>query len=148
MQLYSLLYVSRSLIAADSEEMSAIARSSQRNNQTRGLTGFLYYDNAAFLQVLEGLEPDVRALFDVIAADRRHDSVRMLGFQPVSNRAFGGWSMGLYDGSKDGGLLAERFGPDLLSSARGIDVPEVMRFLRDLSLGRDDIYALPSAAAG
>ncbi|MEM8625541.1 MAG: BLUF domain-containing protein [Pseudomonadota bacterium] len=148
MQLYNLLYVSRSNVAADSPQMDAIARSSQRHNAVSGITGFLYYDNEAFLQALEGVESDVRGLFDVIAADDRHHSVRMLGFQPVANRVFGGWSMGLYDGSRDGGLLAERFGPDLLSTARGIDGPEVMRFLRDLSLGRNDIYALPSAKAG
>ncbi|MEL6768341.1 MAG: BLUF domain-containing protein [Pseudomonadota bacterium] len=148
MQLYSLLYVSRSLIGADSADMDSIALKSQTNNAIRGITGMLYYDNAAFLQVLEGVETDVRALFDKIAADTRHDSVRMLGFQPVSARSFGGWSMGLYDGRSEGGLLQQRFGPDLLSSARGIDVPEVMRFLRDLSLGREDVYALPSAKAG
>lgn len=148
MQLYSLLYASRSLVAADSAEMDDIALKSQTNNAMRGITGMLYYDNSAFLQVLEGVEADVRALFDKIAADTRHDGVHMLGFQPVATRSFGGWSMGLYDGSQDGGLLREQFGPDLLSSARGIDVPEVMRFLRDLSLGREDVYALPSAKAG
>ncbi|MEM7498983.1 MAG: BLUF domain-containing protein [Pseudomonadota bacterium] len=148
MQLYSLLYVSRSLVPADSAEMNDIARTSQTNNATRGITGLLYYDNAAFLQVLEGTDPDVRALFDRIAADDRHDNVRMLGFQPTQSRSFGGWSMGLYDGRYEGGLLRQRFGPDLLSTARGIDVPEVMRFLRDLTLGREDVYALPSAKAG
>ncbi|MEO1318824.1 MAG: BLUF domain-containing protein, partial [Pseudomonadota bacterium] len=137
MQLYSLLYVSRSLVEADSIDMSEIAWKSQSNNAIRGVTGMLYYDNAAFLQVLEGPEAEVRTLFDTIAADPRHDSVRMMGFQAVDARTFGGWSMGLYDGRQEGGLLKERFGPDLLSSARGIDVPEVMRFLRDLSLGRD-----------
>ncbi|MEM8597251.1 MAG: BLUF domain-containing protein [Pseudomonadota bacterium] len=147
MQLYSLLYVSRSRVAPDSADMDEIASASQRNNATRGITGFLYYDNEVFLQVLEGLEPDVRALYDAIAADTRHDRVHMLGFQPVHNRAFGGWSMGLYDGSMSGGLLRDRFGSDLLEHAQGIDTPEVMRFLRDLCLGREDVYTLPSAAS-
>lgn len=147
MQLISLVYVSRSLVPAGGEEMSAIAEASQRKNAMCGLTGFLYYDNEAFVQVLEGPDGEVRELYRVIESDPRHDRVTLLGETPIGQRAFGGWAMGLYDGAIEGGLLQRRFGPQLYDRARQMDVVEVMRFLRDLSVGRDDIYALPSIAS-
>ncbi|MEO0819469.1 MAG: BLUF domain-containing protein [Pseudomonadota bacterium] len=145
MKLYSLLYISRSLVTAESGEMQAIAEASQRNNGARGITGFLYYDNAFFLQVLEGLREDVLELYAVIEKDPRHNSVRVLHAHSVESRAFGGWAMGLYDGELDGGLLGERFGPEVLTAASDVDAVELVRFLRDLSLGRSDVYELQSS---
>ncbi|MEM6488991.1 MAG: BLUF domain-containing protein [Pseudomonadota bacterium] len=146
MELTALIYVSRSLVGSRSPEMDAIAETSQRKNQQRGLTGFLYYDDETFVQALEGPENEVRGLYRMIERDSRHDNVHMLHAHALRNRAFGGWAMGLYDGSVDGGLLRERFGGALYSRAREMDVPELMRFLRDLSVGRQDVYALPSMA--
>ncbi|MEM9782115.1 MAG: BLUF domain-containing protein [Pseudomonadota bacterium] len=146
MELISLIYISRSLVGARSPEMDAIAATSQRKNQLVGLTGFLYYDNEAFLQVLEGEESTVKMLYEMIEQDPRHDKVHLIGDHPVRNRAFGGWSMGLYDGTLHGGLLRENFGEGLFDRVQEMDMPEVMRFLRDLSVGRDDVYALPSMA--
>lgn len=147
MELVSLMYVSRSLVDPEGPAMDAIAASSQRNNAQRGLSGFLYYDNEAFVQVLEGPREATEQIYDVIAEDDRHDRVALLIKQPIPQRAFGGWTMGLYDGEIMGGLLQQRFGPALYDRAREMDVPEVMRFLRDLSVGRDDVYNLPSVAA-
>ncbi|MEL6266605.1 MAG: BLUF domain-containing protein [Pseudomonadota bacterium] len=146
MELISLVYISRSLVGARSPEMDSIAATSQRKNQLCGLTGFLYYDNEAFLQVLEGPKTEVKDIYRSIASDSRHDKVQLLGAHPIENRAFGGWAMGLYDGSRDDGLLKEAFGANLFDRAQEMDLPEVMRFMRDLSVGRDDVYALPSMA--
>ncbi|MEM6973479.1 MAG: BLUF domain-containing protein [Pseudomonadota bacterium] len=146
MEMISLVYVSRSLVGSRSPQMDAIAATSQRKNQLCGLTGFLYYDNEAFLQVLEGESETVRGLYEMIEADSRHDKVHLVGAHPVKHRAFGGWAMGLYDGTLQGGLLGESFGEGLFDRVQEMDMPEVMRFLRDLSVGRDDVYALPSMA--
>lgn len=144
MDLFSLMYASRSLIDPEGSELSEIAETSQRKNGTRGLTGFLYYDNDIFLQVLEGPRDMVMSLYAAIERDSRHDRVHLLGKHPIEQRVFGGWAMGLYDGALDGGLIGQRFGPDILDRLQEIDEPEMMRFLRDLAVGRDDIYALPS----
>lgn len=148
MELVSLMYVSRSLVDPDGPEMDAIAAQSQRNNGRCGLSGFLYYDNEAFVQVLEGPREDVERIYETIESDPRHDRVSLLTRQPLRQRAFGGWSMGLYDGQIEGGLLQQRFGLGLYDRVRQADVSEIMRFLRDLSVGRDDIYTLPSASTG
>jgi hypothetical protein len=147
MELISLMYVSRSLIDPEGPEMDAIAAASQRNNARCGLSGFLYYDNEAFVQVLEGPRAEAERIYATIEADERHDKVSLLVKNRIDQRAFGGWTMGLYDGELDGGLLRQRFGPALFDRARQMDVPEVMRFLRDLSVGRDDVYTLPSMAS-
>lgn len=147
MELISLMYVSRSLVDPEGPDMDAIAAASQRNNARCGLSGFLYYDNEAFVQVLEGPRSEAERIYQKIEADSRHDKVSLLTKHPISQRAFGGWTMGLYDGEIEGGLLRHRFGPGLFDRAREMDVPEVMRFLRDLSVGRDDVYTLPSMAS-
>ncbi|MEM6422540.1 MAG: BLUF domain-containing protein [Pseudomonadota bacterium] len=144
MEIFSLMYLSRSLVDPEGLEMREIALSSQRNNARRGLTGFLYYDCDTFLQVLEGPRAEVESVYDAIKRDSRHDRIHLIASHPILQRAFGGWSMGLYDGALDGGLLTERFGAGLIDRAQEADAPEMMRFLRDLSVGRDDIYALPS----
>lgn len=45
------------------------------------------------VQTLEGEESTVRALYEKIAVDRRHEAVTLLEAQAVDRRAFAKWSM-------------------------------------------------------
>jgi hypothetical protein len=54
----------------------------------------LLYDKGSFLQLLEGEEPVVRALYDKICKDGRHASPALLWVGDVDERSFGEWSMG------------------------------------------------------
>jgi len=107
----------------------------ERNSQC-GVTGFLYHDADVFVQVLEGLRQDVDAVFASICRDRRHADLRTLSEERAESRLFGGWAMGLHGGGKEGFLLPSALRPDIASTAGAADAPALIRFLNDLSLGR------------
>lgn len=54
----------------------------------------LLYVDGSFFQVLEGSADAVDALFARIALDPRHRSVVTIIREPISQRAFGEWTMG------------------------------------------------------
>ncbi len=98
MHLVQTAYHSRSRLGSDHRVMLqglrdilSIAR--DRNGAT-GVTGYLLYDRDLFAQVLEGPRAAVEAVMKSIRADKRHDTVLVLGHRPVLTRDFGAWSMG------------------------------------------------------
>lgn len=141
-----ILYVSRSLVAGDDTAMNAIAAAALRRNSKCAVTGYLYYDSDIFLQVIEGMAKDVDAVYAAIKRDKRHRNVRKLVDEPIDARSFGGWAMGFYNGDRDGGPVVRLFSESLPETTTEADGAELIRFLRDLSIGRDDVYTLPSAA--
>lgn len=63
-------------------------------NLEHDLTGILLYSDGVIMQVLEGAEAEVRAIFARIARDSRHVNVLKLADGPIGQRQFVGWSMG------------------------------------------------------
>jgi hypothetical protein len=92
--LVRLLYASRAAKPLNTKIVTAILAECQRNNPRRGITGVLCYSDAIFLQVLEGGRDVVCDTFNAIVRDARHEMVRLLSFEEISERRFGGWSMG------------------------------------------------------
>jgi hypothetical protein len=92
--LFELVYVSRAVERLDQSALEAILRTARSANAEASVTGMLLYRSTAFLQVLEGTEATVRALYDRIRADRRHFRVRTLIERPLAERRFPEWSMG------------------------------------------------------
>jgi len=92
--LVRLLYASRAGKALSAKTIAAILTDCQRNNPKRGITGVLCYSDQIFLQVLEGGRDAVCETFNAIVRDRRHEEVRLLQFEEISERRFGGWTMG------------------------------------------------------
>ena len=96
----TLLYSSRSLVALGSPEMASIGVESYRNNRRRAITGALAADGDSFVQLLEGAEDDVDALFERIRLDPRHRDVRLLLREPLAARRLPGWSMKVFDAGR------------------------------------------------
>jgi hypothetical protein len=92
--LVRLLYASRAATALSAAVVDSIMTQSRRNNPDRGITGILCYSDDIFLQVLEGSRDDVCETFNAIVRDDRHSNVRILFFEEISERRFGGWTMG------------------------------------------------------
>ena len=92
--LVRLLYASRAVPAVDQEELLAILKKSKANNPKAGVTGVLCFSEGVFMQVLEGGRNAVNTLYNRIAADARHSEVVLLNYEEISERRFGGWSMG------------------------------------------------------
>ncbi len=112
---FQLMYRSRDLIPAEGRkvELAALFSAARSQNKQREVTGALLLSEDLFVQVLEGEEATVRALFARIECDPRHDSVALLDAGPVHERVFARWSMA---------KVAEDGEPDipLIAATRGI----------------------------
>ena len=97
--LVRLLYASR---AADSsaEAIDAILSQSRQHNPGCGITGILCYGGGIFLQAIEGGRSAVNELYGHILRDPRHTQVELLVYEEISERRFGGWTMGQVNLSK------------------------------------------------
>ena len=74
--------------------VDAIVEQSRRNNLRLGITGMLCVSDDLFIQVLEGGRDEVCELFNTIVRDARHNHVRILVFEEISERRFANWTMG------------------------------------------------------
>ncbi|WP_424984116.1 BLUF domain-containing protein [Maritalea sp. S77] len=95
-----LLYVSTALDNLDYKDIAAILESAQSKNADKEITGALAYNGKIFAQVLEGDEAEIDRLMRKIKDDSRHASIIELMRKPITERAYGDWSMKLID-SKD-----------------------------------------------
>jgi hypothetical protein len=88
------LYASRPATPFDSHALDDILEQSRKNNPALGVTGLLCVSDNLFLQVLEGGRDEVCELFNAIVRDERHQQVRLLIYEEISQRQFGTWTMG------------------------------------------------------
>ena len=98
--LVRLLYVSRALDPKAEEETDSILDSSRQNNIANGITGILCYGGGIYLQAIEGGRKQVNELYGHILRDARHKDVVLLHYQEITERRFGGWTMGKVNLSK------------------------------------------------
>lgn len=87
------LYASRALRAFSAEELEDLLRFARENNHARQLTGLLVYGLGGFVQVVEGPDTEVDALFQRISRDPRHE-VLMQTTRSIERRHFPEWQMG------------------------------------------------------
>jgi hypothetical protein len=92
--LVRLLYASHAAAPLTAEIVDAILKQSREHNAALGITGMLCYSDDLFMQVLEGGRDEVNDLYNTIVRDTRHDHIRILNYEEISERRFGGWTMG------------------------------------------------------
>jgi hypothetical protein len=97
--LVRLLYASRAIDRSE-EAIEAILTQSRQYNPTSGITGILCYGGGIFLQAIEGGRTPVSELYGHIQRDKRHNDVVLLHYEEISERRFGGWTMGQVNMSK------------------------------------------------
>ena len=95
--LLCLAYVSTSVRQFPAPELLALLKTSRRNNARAAVTGMLLYKGKNFMQVLEGPEEAVRAVWGRIAADPRHRHMVTVLDTWVPERKFGDWLMGFHN---------------------------------------------------
>jgi hypothetical protein len=98
--LVRLLYVSRAVDPKANEETDAILDSSRQHNIANGITGILCYGGGIYLQAIEGGRNQVNELYGHIIRDARHQDVVLLHYEEITERRFGGWTMGKVNLSK------------------------------------------------
>jgi hypothetical protein len=91
--LVRLLYVSRSSSEL-ADDIESIVASSRKNNPPVGITGILCHGGGIYLQAIEGSRDTVNTLFCKIMRDPRHHDVELLHYEEITERRFGGWTMG------------------------------------------------------
>ena len=105
-----LLYVSNTAHEIGLSDLNHVLTSARRNNAMLGITGLLISIDGGFLQILEGEERPVRELYTRVAADTRHDHLRLMLDREIPARAFPEWSMGFERPCMDDPETAGMFG--------------------------------------
>ncbi|MFP8776929.1 BLUF domain-containing protein [Hydrogenophaga sp. RWCD_12] len=92
--LVRLLYVSRAVDQDSAKAIESILETSRAHNLSNGITGVLCYGGGVFLQAIEGGREAVNTLYNHIVRDKRHSDVALLHYEEITERRFGGWTMG------------------------------------------------------
>ena len=95
--LIQIAYVSSTRGLLTAAAIADLLVSSRQRNHARGITGVLLYKDGNVLQVIEGEEARVVALFASILKDRRHSGVIKMYQKPIAARDFPDWTMGFRD---------------------------------------------------
>ncbi|MDO5626433.1 MAG: BLUF domain-containing protein [Pseudomonadota bacterium] len=97
--LVRLLYASRA-VDASPKAIESIFASARQHNHEQGVTGILVYGDGVFMQAIEGGRAAINALYATILRDARHQDVQLLHYQEITERRFGGWTMGLVNADR------------------------------------------------
>ena len=92
--LHHLVYQSTATSVLEECELERLLAQSRAWNSAHALTGVLLHSHGSIMQVLEGPETEVRAIFARISRDRRHANLLKLADGPIAHRQFARWSMG------------------------------------------------------
>ncbi|NVO30915.1 BLUF domain-containing protein [Hymenobacter lapidiphilus] len=93
--MYHLVYTSIATVAFSPADLQQFLVWWRAKNSRLGLTGILIYGGEGdIIQVLEGSQPQVEALFTIIEQDSRHRNVVKLAAGSIEQRLFGEWAMG------------------------------------------------------
>lgn len=93
--LYCMAYISRitSLGLIESSTLNDIFQNSIQNNKMNHITGILCYGSGYFFQYVEGSEQALTNLKNSLLVDSRHQGMRILQFDKLSEREFCHWSL-------------------------------------------------------
>ncbi|WP_010180236.1 BLUF domain-containing protein [Aquimarina agarilytica] len=95
---YSAIYISKAIIPVTDIVINDILTKSRSNNQQKGITGYLYYEDGYFMQYIEADKADtLDKLIAVLEKDRRHQIVNCFNTSHTGNKRFFDWSMGQID---------------------------------------------------
>ena len=89
-----LIYISSATSWPSENDLKELLEQSRVRNLKQNITGMLVYNNATYMQVLEGSKKDVHDIYDSILKDPRNNGQFKLVEEEISQRDFPNWSMG------------------------------------------------------
>lgn len=95
MSVYRIVYHSNASVKMKDSEIFKIVAKAQKNNKKAGITGLLLFIDDCFIQLLEGEEKSVKALYNKIMHDERHERPKVILQGNIAKRDFESWNMGL-----------------------------------------------------
>jgi hypothetical protein len=93
MALYEIIYTSLASRDLPPEELAQLLDKARVHNAAQGITGMMIYHRREFMQLLEGEQAVVQALYERIASDPRHQQLRKIWDGPIRERGFPDWGM-------------------------------------------------------
>jgi len=90
----NIVYLSTAVKLMNDDQLIEILETARQNNSKQDITGVLLYSEGTFLQVLEGEESCIDAIFSAIETDPRHKNIITLIDGPIIQKNFKDWSMG------------------------------------------------------
>ncbi|MCW8929166.1 MAG: BLUF domain-containing protein [Gammaproteobacteria bacterium] len=94
MRIIHLIYISSATSWPSENDLKELLQQSRARNLRQNITGMLLYDNATYMQVLEGSKEDVHEIYNSILKDSRNNGNVTLVEEEISKRNFPNWSMG------------------------------------------------------
>lgn len=107
-QIFQLVYISTAREGLTGSDCQAILSAARLKNRRHDVTGLLLFNSKRFLQVLEGAETAVRAIYEGILHDPRHQALVKLGERNRDSREFGTWAMAFDDPAAPDANLAAK----------------------------------------
>ena len=98
-EIIQLIYTSSANVSFTGQQLAQLLAHARMHNHSLGISGMLVYDDGFFIQVLEGPQDAVDALYQTIGKDRRHGQIRLLLRTQIQSKEFRQWSMGFADTS-------------------------------------------------
>lgn len=90
----NIVYVSTAVKLMHENQLLDILHNARQHNAALNISGVLLYSEGTFIQVLEGKDSVIDALYSRIEADQRHKGVVKLIDEPIAEKSFSQWLMG------------------------------------------------------
>jgi hypothetical protein len=117
--MHHIIYLSTATRPMADETLALLLAQCRRNNERLNVTGALVYGGGQFMQIMEGSQVAVQALYQRLEADPRHTGLMKLADKDIPHRSFGTWQMAF-----------ERVSPEALTALAGYTTPaELVRTL-------------------
>jgi hypothetical protein len=91
--MHHIIYISCAVTPFTNAQLQKLLELARRRNAELAITGLLLYGNERFIQVLEGEEANVQALYELIKSDPRHQYIIAYANKPIAQRTFAEWAM-------------------------------------------------------
>jgi acylphosphatase len=114
------------------DDLTGLLEQSRAKNSRLDITGVLFYVDDAFIQILEGPEEAVEALYATIREDPRHYHCKIIDQRGIDTRFFSEWSMGFCTMDKARVASLEGFNDFLYKKTDHIDYAELGKGIGNL----------------
>ncbi|MBO0953133.1 BLUF domain-containing protein [Fibrella forsythiae] len=109
-------------------QLSTLLEQSRIRNAQLGITGIMLYVRGSIIQVLEGDQQQVEAMYQRIQVDERHQQVECILNRPITQRLFTDWRMGYQ--TIDRSQLADIEAVVSLEPTESSGIPLVLRVIQ------------------
>ncbi|NHM01599.1 BLUF domain-containing protein [Flavobacterium difficile] len=117
-----IIYLSSATELLSDQEINLLLKTSRENNKKNNITGLLLYCDGNFLQVLEGENEVIDAIFSIISTDRRHKNIIVVANECIEKRSFEEWKMGYSVVDKNFLIQNKEINPFQLSTTNNLNL--------------------------